>query len=104
MSYTKKIVLSLSTAALMTLSTAGVAADGAAIYADKCQACHGADGNTPLTPAYPKIGDLSADAVTSAIAEYQSGARSGGTTAIMKGIADKLTPEEVAAVAAHIGS
>ena len=100
-----KLKLAMTLAATVTLGTATsvYAADGAAVYAAKCQACHGADGNTPLTPAYPKIGGLSADAIKTAVGEYQSGARTGGTTAIMKGIADKLTPEELEAVASHLG-
>lgn len=104
MSFKKNLALTLTATALLTSATAGFAADGAAVYAEKCQACHGADGNTPLTPAYPKIGDLSADAVKAAIAEYQSGARTGGTATIMKGIADNLSADEIEAVATHIGS
>ncbi len=54
-----KTIAMFAGAALLSLGLAGnaAAADGAALYASKgCAACHGADANTPIMPAYPKLG------------------------------------------------
>ena len=67
------------------VAVAGLAATGTAVAggdaakgkekAAICSACHGADGNTPLTPDYPKLASQPADFLEKALRDYKSGKR-----------------------------
>ena len=67
------------------VAAAGLAAAGTAVAggdaakgkekAAICSACHGADGNTPLTPEYPKLASQPADFLEKALRDYKSGKR-----------------------------
>ena len=49
----RKLILSTVVAAGLAFSGSAIAADGAAIYKAKCQACHGADGvGSPMAHAF----------------------------------------------------
>ncbi|MEK6759897.1 MAG: cytochrome c [Deltaproteobacteria bacterium] len=49
----RKLILSSLVAAGLAFSGTAIAADGAAIFKSKCQACHGADGaGSPMAPAF----------------------------------------------------
>lgn len=60
-------------------------ADGAALYADNCSACHGADGDGP-----PDITGMAADALSTGLESATHGAIT-------------LTEEEIAAIAEFLG-
>lgn len=84
-------------------SGSALALDGAALYADPtkggCAACHGKDANTPILPVYPKLAGQNADYAYNQIKDIQSGARSNGQSAAMKGILHMTTDEEKRAIA-----
>ena len=97
-----KAVSMIAGASLMMLGAAGsaVAADGAALYQSKaCFSCHGADANTPIMPAYPKLGGQNAEYAYNQMKDIKSGARANGQTAVMKGIIAAVTDEEMKAIA-----
>ena len=77
-----------------------MAADAAAakkIVNDVCQACHGADGNSP-SPDFPRLGGQHPDYLAKALRDYKSGARK---NPIMAGFAATLTPADIDNLAAY---
>lgn len=66
-----------------------------------CIDCHGADGNAPIDPTYPKIGGQYPDYLAHALQEYRSGARQ---HALMTPQATDLTDQQIADLAAYFGS
>ncbi|MCP3868565.1 MAG: c-type cytochrome [Gammaproteobacteria bacterium] len=97
-----KAVAMVAGAALLSLGMTGnvVAADGAALYQSKaCFSCHGADTNTPIMPAYPKLGGQNADYAFNQMKDIKSGARSNGQSAVMKGIVAAVSDDDLKAIA-----
>jgi cytochrome c553 len=70
-----------------------------------CIGCHGADGNAPIDPKYPKIGGQYYDYIAHSLELYRDGDRAGSaTTDMMAGQAKELTDQQIADVAAYFGS
>lgn len=90
-------------AALISISSASFAADGKDIYTAKgCLACHGADGNTPMIPSYPKVAGQSKDYLVQQMKDIKSGARNNGQSVVMKGIMAAVSDEEITALADYL--
>jgi cytochrome c553 len=66
-----------------------------------CVGCHGAGGNAPIDPSYPKLGGQYADYLQKALRDYKSGARK---NPIMAGFAATLTDKDIDNVAAYFAS
>ena len=66
-----------------------------------CIDCHGADGNAPIDPSYPKLGGQYADYLAHALQGYRSGDRE---NALMASQARGLSDQQVADLAAYFGS
>lgn len=66
-----------------------------------CIDCHGADGNVPLDPSYPKIGGQFADYLGHALQAYRDGARE---HALMSQQATDLSDQQIADLAAYFAS
>ena len=66
-----------------------------------CVDCHGADGNKPIDPTYPKIGGQYADYVEHALQAYREGDR---THALMGSQAKGLTDQQIADLGAYFAS
>lgn len=66
-----------------------------------CLDCHGADGNNPLDPSYPKLGGQYEDYLGHALQEYRSGGRE---HALMSAQAQGLTNQQIADLAAYFAS
>jgi cytochrome c len=101
----KNLVKKLSIVAglVLVMSSSVVAADGAALYTSKgCGACHGADGKTPIMPAYPKIAGQGKEYAAQQMADIKSGKRSNGQSAAMKGIMAGVSEDEIKAIAEYI--
>lgn len=88
----------------------GVALAGSAVAADVasgkekaavCAACHGPDGNTPLSPEYPKLAGQPADYLAKALRDYKSGARK---NPLMGPQAQNLSKTEIKDLAAYFSS
>ena len=70
-----------------------------------CIDCHGADGNAPIDPSYPKLGGQYADYIEHSLVAYRSGDRGGSTTTdLMASQAKELTDQQIADLAAYYGS
>lgn len=98
----KKLTAAVLGAAILTFTITGTAqaGDGAAAYTAKgCLACHGADGLTPITPAYPKISGQSKEYIIQQLTDIKSGARNNGQSIVMKGIMAAVSDEEIADIA-----
>lgn len=92
------------------LAAAGVALGGSAVAADlaagkekaaMCGACHGADGNTPMMPEYPKLAGQPADYLEKALKDYKSGKRK---NPLMAPMAQGLSKKDMKDVAAYFSS
>jgi len=98
----KRIIVLL---ALTTLASGALAAGNADRGAEKakqvCVACHGADGNTPLQPDYPRIAGQHADYFYKVLRDYKSGARK---NAIMSSQAANLSRQEMQDLAVYYSS
>ena len=99
------ILISLAMLAGSTVSTPAVAADGAELYKTKtCFTCHGADGNTPIMDAYPKIAGQNAAYSLQQMKDIKSGARANGMSAAMKGVMHLVNDDEMKALADYIAT
>lgn len=73
-----KLWIAMIVAAGLAAAGTAVAGGDAAKGKEKaaiCSACHGADGNTPLSPEYPIIASQPADFLEKALRDYKSGKR-----------------------------
>ena len=66
-----------------------------------CTDCHGADGNAPIDPSYPKIGGQYPDYLAHALLGYRDGSRE---HVLMNPQAVGLTDQEIADVSAWFGA
>ena len=73
-------------------------AAGEKIANERCAACHGKDGNTPIDPSYPKLGGQHADYLAIAMKAYRSERRK---NAIMGAQAKTLSNADIENVAAY---
>jgi len=86
----------------------GIAAAGAKLAVDKarsptkqsCIDCHGAAGNAPIDPSYPKLAGQYADYLAYSLQNYRAGTRQ---HALMSGQAANLTDQQIADLAAYFG-
>ena len=92
--------LSVLGALSLPVHAAGNPAAGQKIAAEKCQACHGADGNS-TDPQYPRLAGQHASYIERALSEYKGGDRS---NPIMSGFAAGLSEQDVKDVAAWFSS
>lgn len=93
-------LLSTLCAGSLSVHAGGDAAAGKVIAEEKCQACHGIDGNAD-NPQYPRLAGQYADYMERALAEYKSGTRS---NPIMAGFAAGLSEQDQKNVAAWFAS
>jgi mono/diheme cytochrome c family protein len=96
----------LAAASLLWCSAAALpAADGEGVYVENCASCHGRDGKG-RTPAGRKMGakDLALSQLPDAEVgrQIREGTKDAKGNARMPAFGDKLTPDEIAAVAAYV--
>jgi len=86
--------------------TGSIAKGEALVMAGKCNTCHGADlhGMTIQKVIVPPIAGRSPGYIGRAMYDFQSGARAGTAAALMKATAQKLTEDDVIAIAAYVSS
>ena len=68
--------------------------------AERCQACHGTDGDGP-SPTFPRLAGQYADYLLKTLEDYRSGERD---NAVMKAFAMQLSDEEMEDVSAFYAS
>jgi cytochrome c553 len=66
-----------------------------------CVDCHGASGNAPIDPTYPKLGGQYHDYIAQALQKYRDGDRK---QALMASPAADLSDQQIADLAAYFGS
>lgn len=66
-----------------------------------CVDCHGANGNAPIDPSYPKLGDQYADYLAHALQAYRGGDRE---HALMSSQAKTLTDQQIADLSVWFGT
>ncbi len=66
-----------------------------------CSACHGADGNTPLAPEYPRLAGQPNDYLEKALRDYKSGKRK---NPLMGPQAQNLSKQDMKDLAAYFAS
>ena len=64
-----------------------------------CAACHGAKGDAPIAPNYPKLRGQNAAYLVSALQAYKNGDRKGGLAGIMNAQASGLSDAEMQEIA-----
>lgn len=96
----KVVLLSVMSALSLSAQAGGNASAGQAIASEKCQACHGADGNS-TSPQYPRLAGQHEDYLEQALSDYQSGGRS---NPIMSGFAAGLSEQDKKDVATWFAS
>ena len=70
-----------------------------------CVDCHGAAGNAPIDPTYPKLGGQYHDYIAHSLQMYRDGDRAGSPTSdLMAGQARDLSDQQIADLAAYFGS
>jgi cytochrome c553 len=92
--------VSLLSSFTLAVQAGGDPAAGQAIAAEKCVACHAADGNG-ADPQYPRLAGQHADYLARALSEYKAGTR---TNPIMAGFAAGLSEQDQKDLAAWFAS
>jgi cytochrome c553 len=97
--------LLIATATALALAQPAVQAagdiDAGKAKSAPCAACHGADGNTPTTPAFPILAGQYADYLAQALEDYKTGKRN---NPIMAGFAATLSEQDREDLAAFFAS
>ncbi|MDP2847493.1 MAG: c-type cytochrome [Humidesulfovibrio sp.] len=92
----------LALAMTLALAATALADDGQAVYAAKCQSCHGADGSKSLMSKPVK--GLKAEALVAAMKGYKAKTYGGSKKATMENLAAQMSDEDIKAVAAYVGT
>ncbi|MEQ5803777.1 cytochrome c [Halomonas sp. H10-9-1] len=101
-----KLILAAALLGGAVLAMDAQAAGNAEAGADKvgtCVACHGTDGKG-LAPIYPNLNGQSATYLESSLKAYRDGQRQGGNAMLMTPMAQGLSDEDVADIAAYYSS
>ena len=100
----RRALRGIAAAAAMALwcgpALAGGDPDKGAKVAERCVACHGADGNSP-SPIFPRLAGQYADYLLKTLVDYRSGERD---NAVMKVFSTQLSDEEMEDVSAFYAS
>jgi cytochrome c553 len=106
-----KLILALSCAAALSVSTSAFAggdtAGGAALTNKYIgPSCHGADYKPPIHPRYPKVAGQHADYLVHALTAYKRGDKvmNGRNNPIMAGMAQPLSDRDMVDIAAYLQS
>jgi len=79
----------------------GNPANGKAKAAQVCAACHGAEGNKPVSPENPVLAGQHYDYLVKTLSDYKTGKRN---NAIMKGFAAQLSRQDIEDLSAWFAS
>lgn len=67
-----------------------------------CMACHGPAGNGNPAAAWPRLAGQHSEYIENQLKAYRSGKRANDPNAMMRGVAEKMSDEEIAAVANYV--
>ncbi|HXZ54171.1 MAG TPA: cytochrome c [Burkholderiales bacterium] len=94
------VALAIAACLAAPAHAAGDAASGKQ-KSQACGACHGADGNAPTGPDFPRLAGQHYDYLLKALRDYKSGARK---NPIMGGQVSGLSAQDMADLAAYFSS
>ncbi|MBT8037104.1 MAG: cytochrome c [Verrucomicrobiae bacterium] len=81
--------------AMDALSNSTGGGEGFKLFTDKtCATCHGADANTPISPAYPKLAGQNAEYLLAQMKDFHEGKRTNGQSAVMKPMMALVSEQE----------
>ena len=100
------LVLLFATGSMNALAAGNIEAGKALAEKYNCASCHGADFNSPIDPAYPKLAGQHADYLEHALVAYKRGNKktNGRNNAIMSGMSAPLKTKDARDLAAYINS
>jgi cytochrome c len=85
------------------MSAGAVAADGEKLYSDNaCATCHGATGNEPILPTYPKISGQNTKYLIGQMNDIKNGTRDNGMSAAMRALVSNLDEDDIVAIAEYL--
>lgn len=100
------VVLLSATVSFHASANDRIEAGKAAVTKFNCASCHGADYNSPIDPAYPKLAGQHKDYLEHALIAYRRGA--GGPNSrsnpIMGPLAKQLSDQDIKNIAAYLHS
>ena len=99
-----RLLAGIATAVLLLTALPSNAADLAAgekIATERCAACHGKDGNTPIDPSYPRLSGQHEDYLVHALRDYKDEKRK---NPIMGAQAKQLSRADMENLAAYYAS
>ena len=97
--------LVLGVVSINALAGGHVASGEALVKKYSCAACHGAAFNQPIDPSYPKLAGQHPDYLAHALVAYKRGdGANGRNNAIMGGQVKPLSDQDIADIAAYLGS
>lgn len=99
-----KKVFAILTLVLCFGVTAAFAVDGASLYQTRCAKCHRDGSESSKAGGGVVLKGQSADAIEMKLNGYLDGSYGGKKKKIMARMLSKFSPEEIKALAAHIGS
>lgn len=95
----------VSSAIVLAMSTVGVQAAGDAAAGQTksavCMACHGADGNSPTNPIWPKLAGQQSSYIQRQLQDFKAGARKND---LMSPMAAPLSDQDMVDLAAYFSS
>jgi cytochrome c553 len=95
----RALALAVACAALAGTTTTLASDDVGKKKADEsCAACHGPEGNKPITPETPRLAGQQYDYLVQTLTEYRKGARE---NAVMSAMAKPLTEKEIRDLAGY---
>ena len=102
----KKIFAVLTLGMLGWATSAALAEEGgidsAALFAESCARCHGADGSGSPGGTTP-LREHTVAAIVQKLEGYKAGTYGGGRKEVMERVAGELSGEEIAALAGQVG-
>ncbi|HWU99066.1 MAG TPA: cytochrome c [Oxalicibacterium sp.] len=100
------VVLLSATISFNALAESQIEAGKAAVAKFNCASCHGADYNTPIDPAYPKLAGQHKDYLEHALVAYRRGAGASNSRSnpIMGPLAKQLSDQDIKNIAAYLHS
>ncbi len=101
----KNIVMATCFVACLNFSLPACSEDGATLYlARGCIGCHGAGGNAPVAPNYPKIGMQNMEYTINQLNDFKNNKRTNGLAALMLGMVASLTEEDIRNLADYLST
>ncbi len=101
----KKIVMAASFVLCLGLGLPAYSEDGATLYMTRgCIGCHGAGGNAPVAPNYPKIGMQNKEYTINQLKAFKDKTRSNGLAVMMAGMVAALTDEDMENLAEYLAT